>query len=49
MPFALPRLEAFRNDLERAADDAGSIVLARGWRDQVDDYDVALRVRAAGL
>ena len=48
MPLALPRLEAFRNALERAADDADHVVLARGWRDQVDDYDVALRVRRAG-
>jgi hypothetical protein len=48
MPLALPRLEAFRHALERAADGADNVVLARGWRDQVDDYDVALRVRRAG-
>ena len=48
LPMALPRLERFRNDLESAADRASNTVLARGWRDTVDDYDVALAVRRAG-
>jgi aminopeptidase N len=48
VPIALPRLERFRDDLERAATDADNTVLQRGWRDTVDDYDVALRARRAG-
>jgi aminopeptidase N len=44
-PMALPRLEGFRADLESAAQGASNTVLARGWRDTVDDYDVALAVR----
>jgi aminopeptidase N len=47
-PMALDRLQNFRDDLEAAADATDSTVLRRGWRDVVDDYDVALRVRRAG-
>jgi aminopeptidase N len=45
LPMALDRLERFRADLEAAADHTSNIVLRRGWRDTVDDYDVALAVR----
>ena len=44
--MALPRFERFRDDLEAAAGHTDNTVLQRGWRDTVDDYDVALRVRA---
>jgi aminopeptidase N len=44
-PMALPRLERFRGDLESAAEEASNTVLARGWHDTVDDYDVALTIR----
>ena len=47
-PMALPRLEGFRRDLESAARGASNTVLARGWHDTVDDYDVSLVVRRAG-
>jgi aminopeptidase N len=47
-PMALQRLERFRADLESAAERADNTVLARGWRDTVDDYDVALKVRRVG-
>jgi aminopeptidase N len=45
MPMALSRLERFRTDLDEAAGRAANTVLQRGWRDAVDDYDVALRIR----
>jgi aminopeptidase N len=45
LPMALPRLDRFRDDLEDAAGRTDNTVLKRGWRDAVDDYDVALRVR----
>jgi aminopeptidase N len=48
MPLALGRLQQFRDGLEAAATVTGNTVLKRGWRDRVDDYDVALRVRLAG-
>jgi aminopeptidase N len=47
-PMSLPRLERFRTDLEAAAAQTTNTVLQRGWRDDVDDYDVALTVRRAG-
>jgi aminopeptidase N len=47
-PMALSRLERFRDDLESAADRVSNTVLVRGWRDTVDDYDVAVTVRRAG-
>jgi aminopeptidase N len=47
-PLALERLAGFRDALEAAADATDNTVLRRGWRDTVDDYDVALRVRRAG-
>jgi hypothetical protein len=46
--MSLPRLERFRTDLEAAAAQTTNTVLQRGWRDDVDDYDVALTVRRAG-
>jgi aminopeptidase N len=46
-PMALSRLEAFRDSLEAASAGTGNTVLRRGWRDTVDDYDVALMVRRA--
>ncbi|MBO0847236.1 MAG: aminopeptidase N [Nocardioides sp.] len=46
-PMALDRLQRFRDDLEAAADRTDNTVLRRGWRDMVDDYDIALRVRRA--
>jgi hypothetical protein len=46
--MALPRFERFRDDLEDAAGRTGNVVLQRGWRDTVDDYDLALRVRRRG-
>jgi aminopeptidase N len=48
VPMALPRLERFRDDMEHAAAHTDNTVLQRGWRDTVDDYDVALRARRAG-
>jgi aminopeptidase N len=45
-PMALDRLQALRDDLEAAADRTDNTVLRRGWRDTVDDLDVALEVRA---
>jgi aminopeptidase N len=48
LPMALPRFERFRDDLEQAAGRTDNTVLQRGWRDTVDDYDVALRARRAG-
>jgi aminopeptidase N len=48
IPMALDRLQRFRDDLEAAAEQTDNIVLRRGWRDMVDDYDVALRVRSTG-
>jgi len=47
-PMPLERLRALRDDLEAAADRTDNTVLRRGWRDTVDDYDVALRVRSTG-
>jgi aminopeptidase N len=47
-PMGLDRLQRFRDDLESAADRTDNTVLRRGWRDMVDDYDVALRARSAG-
>jgi aminopeptidase N len=47
-PLALERLQHLRDALEAAADATDNTVLRRGWRDTVDDYDVALRVRTAG-
>ena len=44
-PMPLDRLQQFRDDLEAAAERTDNTVLRRGWRDMVDDYDVALRVR----
>jgi aminopeptidase N len=48
IPMAVERLAAFRDRLEAASARTDNTVLRRGWRDRVDDYDVALRVRAAG-
>ncbi|HEX4685986.1 MAG TPA: aminopeptidase N, partial [Nocardioides sp.] len=48
LPMALSRFEHFRDDLEAAAGRTDNTVLQRGWRDTVDDYDVALRARRAG-
>src|SRR5215212_3777766 len=48
LPMALSRLEHFRDELEAAATRTDNPVLRRGWRDTVDDYDVALRARGAG-
>jgi aminopeptidase N len=48
LPMAVARLEAFRDRLDAASARTDNTVLRRGWRDRVDDYDVALRVRAAG-
>jgi aminopeptidase N len=48
IPLGVERLQGFRDALEAAADATDNTVLRRGWRDTVDDYDVALRVRAAG-
>jgi aminopeptidase N len=47
-PMALERLQRLRDDLDAASERTDNTVLRRGWRDTVDDYDVALRVRAAG-
>jgi aminopeptidase N len=47
-PMAIDRLQRFRDDLEAAADRTDNVVLRRGWRDMVDDYDIALRARRAG-
>ena len=44
-PMAMDRLRALRDDLEAAAGRTDNTVLRRGWRDTVDDYDVAIRVR----
>ncbi len=46
-PMAMDRLRTLRDDLEAAADRTDNTVLRRGWRDTVDDYDVALRVRTS--
>ena len=43
--MSLARLESFRDRLEAASAATDSTVLRRGWRDRVDDYDVALLVR----
>jgi aminopeptidase N len=48
LPMGLARLEAFRDELDAASGRTDNTVLRRGWRDRVDDYDVALRVRTAG-
>jgi aminopeptidase N len=48
MPMALDHLQRLRDDLEAASGRTDNTVLRRGWQDAVDDYDVALRVRAAG-
>jgi aminopeptidase N len=48
LPMALDRLEELRNQLEAASEQTHNTVLRRGWRDTVDDYDVALRVRRTG-
>jgi len=48
MPMALDRLQQLRDDIEAASEQTHHTVLRRGWRDTVDDYDIALRVRAAG-
>ena len=45
IPMSLARLESFRDRLEAASAATDSTVLRRGWRDRVDDYDVALLVR----
>jgi aminopeptidase N len=45
LPLALDRFQRFRDDLEAAAARTENTVLQRGWRDVVDDYDVALAVR----
>jgi aminopeptidase N len=45
IPMAVTRLEAFRDQLDAASAKTDNTVLRRGWRDTVDDYDVALRVR----
>jgi aminopeptidase N len=47
-PMAIDRLQALRDDLEAAAERTDNTVLRRGWRDTVDDFDVALKVRMAG-
>ena len=47
-PMALERLQRLRDDLDAASERTDNTVLRRGWRDTVDDYDIALRVRAAG-
>ena len=47
-PMPIERLQQLRDDLEAAAATTDSTVLRRGWRDVVDDYDVALLVRRAG-
>jgi aminopeptidase N len=46
-PMALERLQRLRDDLEAASERTHNTVLRRGWRDTVDDYDVALRVRVS--
>ena len=48
MPMALDRLQRLRDDIDAASEQTANTVLRRGWRDCVDDYDVALRVRSAG-
>ncbi|MGA8246589.1 MAG: ERAP1-like C-terminal domain-containing protein, partial [Nocardioides sp.] len=48
VPLQLDRLQRLRDDLEAASERTDNTVLRRGWRDSVDDYDVALRVRRAG-
>ena len=48
MPMALDRLQQLRDDIEAASERTDSTVLRRGWRDVVDDFDIALRVRRAG-
>jgi aminopeptidase N len=45
MPMELARFEALRDRLDAASERTDNTVLRRGWRDTVDDYDVALRVR----
>ena len=48
MPMALDRLQQLRDDIDAASEQTDNTVLRRGWRDTVDDYDIALRVRSAG-
>ncbi|WP_151084530.1 aminopeptidase N [Nocardioides cynanchi] len=48
IPMAVARLQEFRDRLDAASAGTDNTVLRRGWRDRVDDYDVALLVRAAG-
>jgi aminopeptidase N len=48
VPLALDRLQQLRDDLDAASARTDNTVLRRGWRDSVDDYDVALRVRRTG-
>ena len=48
VPLALDRLQRLRDDLDAASEQTDNIVLRRGWRDRVDDYDVALLVRRTG-
>jgi aminopeptidase N len=48
LPMAVERLAAFRDRLDTASTQTDNTVLRRGWRDRVDDYDVALRVRRTG-
>ena len=47
-PMAIERLQQLRDDLDAASEQTDNTVLRRGWRDTVDDLDVALRVRRAG-
>ena len=47
-PMAIERLQQLRDDLDAASGRTDNIVLRRGWRDTVDDFDVALKVRRAG-
>ena len=48
VPTALPRLERLPERPRVGRRPGLNTVLARGWRDTVDDYDVALAVRRAG-
>ena len=45
--MALDRLQQLRDDIDAASEQTDNTVLRRGWRDTVDDYDIALRVRSA--
>jgi aminopeptidase N len=47
-PMGLDRFRRFRDDLDAASTGTTNTVLRRGWEDTVDDYDVAIRVRAVG-